>query len=157
VKIRVLWFGRSAASPYEAEVETYRRRVHQRWPAQDLTLKPARGGRSDDPSKALAREAAAVRKHLQDGCQLVALDETGRSMDSVGFARTVESFESSGSAGLVFVVGSDLGLDTTLRREAKMVLSLGPLTLPHLLARLVLWEQLFRATHILTGGAYHRR
>ncbi len=54
------------------------------------------------------------------------------------------------------MVGSDLGLDPELVRTADRVVSLGSLTLPHRIARLVLWEQLFRATHILSGGRYHR-
>jgi 23S rRNA (pseudouridine1915-N3)-methyltransferase len=57
---------------------------------------------------------------------------------------------------VAFVVGSDLGLDPGLARTADRVVSLGPLTLPHRIARLVLWEQIFRATSILAGGRYHR-
>jgi 23S rRNA (pseudouridine1915-N3)-methyltransferase len=57
---------------------------------------------------------------------------------------------------LFFVVGSDLGLHPDLLDRADEKISLSPMTLPHLLARLLLWEQLFRATHILGGGAYHR-
>jgi 23S rRNA (pseudouridine1915-N3)-methyltransferase len=58
--------------------------------------------------------------------------------------------------GVLFAVGSDLGLDRGFVDQAGEQLSLSDLTLPHLLARLVLWEQLFRATQILGGGSYHR-
>jgi 23S rRNA (pseudouridine1915-N3)-methyltransferase len=157
VRVRVLWFGKSTASPYEGEVETYRRRVSRRWPAEDVALKPARGGRQHDPRRACAEEAARARAHLAAGWQMIALDEGGRRMDSVGFARLIEEIEKTAAPGLGFVVGSDLGLDPELRRESRLSLSLSPLTLPHLLARLLLWEQLFRATHILGGGGYHRQ
>jgi 23S rRNA (pseudouridine1915-N3)-methyltransferase len=86
----------------------------------------------------------------------VALDEAGRRVDSERFARVLGDAEQTGIPGVAFVVGSDLGLAAELRRQADLELSLGPMTLPHLLARLVLWEQLFRATHILGGGGYHR-
>ena len=153
----MLWFGRPKASPYEGEVETYRRRVFRRWPAEDVPLRPVSGGRDNDPRRALAREADAVRRHLVDGWATIALDENGRRVDSGGFAHKMQELEHSGVAGVVFVIGSDLGLDAALRDEARITLSLSPMTLPHLIARLVLWEQLFRATHILGGGGYHRQ
>ena len=57
---------------------------------------------------------------------------------------------------MVFAIGSDLGLDRALVEGADEQLSLSAMTLPHLLARLLVWEQLFRSTQILGGGAYHR-
>jgi 23S rRNA (pseudouridine1915-N3)-methyltransferase len=157
VRIRVLWFGRPKASPYEAEVDTYRRRVFRRWPAEDQAMRPVAEGRERDPRRAMAKEAETVRKQLPEGWAVVALDERGKRLDSVGFAEQMEQMEESGLPGVVFVVGSDLGLDHQLTSEARLRLALSPMTLPHLLARLVLWEQLFRATHILGGGSYHRK
>jgi 23S rRNA (pseudouridine1915-N3)-methyltransferase len=58
--------------------------------------------------------------------------------------------------GVVFVIGSDLGMDAALLERAHERISLSPMTLPHMLTRVLLWEQLFRATSILGGGAYHR-
>jgi len=157
LKLQVLWFGRPAASPYEDQVEGYRGKVNRRWPAADLPLRPVTAGRDGDPTKALRTEAAAVQRRLPDRWRVVALDERGNAMDSVRFAGMLGDLEDAGVPGLAFVVGSDLGLDPELRRSAHIRLSLGPMTLPHLLARLVLWEQLFRATRILDGGGYHRQ
>jgi 23S rRNA (pseudouridine1915-N3)-methyltransferase len=86
----------------------------------------------------------------------VVLDEGGKRCTSTGFARRLADHEERSTPGLDFVVGSDLGLDRELVGRATWVLSLSRMTLPHPLARLVLWEQLFRATHILGGGGYHR-
>jgi len=157
MRIRVLWFGRPAASPYEKQVEVYRRRVEHRWPAEDLPMRSASGGRDSDPRKALRAEATVVRRNVPNGWRLATLDERGRNLSSEGFAGLLEATEASGAPGLVLVVGSDLGLDRQLREEASLSVSLSPMTLPHLLARLVLWEQLFRACQILGGGGYHRR
>jgi len=156
VKLRVMWFGRPAQSPYEGEVASYRRRVARRWPAEDVALKPTRGGRDSDAARARAHEAELLRRQLPDGWRLVALDEGGRAVDSVGFARLLDGLERQGTQGVAFAVGSDLGLDPELVAAADDRVSLSPMTLAHLLARLLLWEQLFRATHILGGGAYHR-
>jgi len=157
LRIKVLWFGRPTASPYEAEVETYRRRVTRRWPAEDLPLKPVSAGRQGDPLRAVAAEAALVRRHLPERWPIVSLDEHGRSLTSVAFARQLDQWQSAGVEGVAFIVGSDLGLHESLKSEADVRLALGVMTLPHLLARVVLWEQLFRATHILGGGGYHRQ
>ncbi len=157
MKLRVIWFGRPAASPYEAEVAIYRQRANRRWPAEDLSLKPVRSGRDADPRRAVAAEALAARRVVPSGWRVVALDETGRQLDSQAFAAWLGGAEAAGSEGLAMVVGSDLGLDPDLAASADLRLSLSAMTLPHLLARLLLWEQLYRASDILAGGAYHRR
>jgi 23S rRNA (pseudouridine1915-N3)-methyltransferase len=156
VKVRVAWLGRPAASPYEREVETYRKRVHRRWPAEDRSLRAAAGGRDKDPERVLRLEADSLVRHLEPGWRLVALDEHGRTQTSDAFAKWIQKRADDGVEGVLFAIGSDLGLDKDLVARADEKLSLGPMTLPHLLARLLLWEQLFRAANMLGGGAYHR-
>ncbi len=135
---------------------TYRSRVSRRWPAEDLAVRPAPGGRKADPQRALAAEAEKVRGQWPEGWRMVTLDEGGTTMTSVEFARWLADQQDAGVEGLLFVVGSDLGLDKGLQQDAARVISVGRMTLPHRIARLVLWEQLFRATAILGGGGYHR-
>lgn len=156
MKVRVVWLGRPTASPFEEEVEAYRRRVERRWPAEDRPLRPVSGGRGRDPARVLGLEAEALERHREPGWAMVALDERGRNLDSVGFASWLDGLADRGAGGVVFAVGSDLGLDADFVCRADERLSLSAFTLPHLLARLVLWEQLYRATQILSGGAYHR-
>ena len=134
---------------------TYARRVDQRWRISDHAMRPV-VGRDGDPRRALAVEARAVRKRVPQGWRMVVLDEQGEAHDSASFARLLEDAEQTGVPGLAFVVGSDIGLDGALKSEAWRRLSLSPMTLPHQLARLLLWEQLYRATDILAGGRYHR-
>jgi 23S rRNA (pseudouridine1915-N3)-methyltransferase len=154
--VRVAWLGRPAASPFEAEVESYRRQVDRRWPAEDRPLRPASGGRDRDPVRALRLEAEALERLLEPGWTTIALERRGRSVDSPAFARRLATLADTGVPGVVFAIGSDLGLDPSFAGRADQSLSLSALTLPHLLARLLLWEQLFRATQILGGGSYHR-
>jgi 23S rRNA (pseudouridine1915-N3)-methyltransferase len=140
----------------DRQVETYRRRVDRRWPAEDRALRPVPGGRGGDPSRVLREEARLVVRRMASDRRLVTLDEAGRQLTSEQLAEWLADNEARSVAGLDFVIGSDLGLDPSLRARADLVLSLSAMTLPHQLARLVLWEQLFRATHILGGGGYHR-
>ncbi len=156
MKIRVLWLGRTSAGPYEQQVETYRARVHRRWPCSDLRLRPAGGGRGADPRRALRREAETILDRCERGWPLVVLDERGRGHRSSQFAGWLERLDDRGTPGLDFIIGSDLGLDRDLVEGADHRLALSAMTLPHELARLLLWEQLYRAASILAGGAYHR-
>lgn len=156
MKVRVAWLGRPTASPYEREVETYRKRVHRRWSAEDRPLRPFAGGRDRNPERALQREAESLMGLLEPGWRLVALDERGSTQTSQIFAKRLQHHADQGVEGVLFAIGSDLGLDRNFVARADERLSLGPMTLPHLLARLLLWEQLFRAANILGGGAYHR-
>jgi len=156
VKVRVVSFGRPASGRYEQQVARYVARVGHRWPAEDLPLRPASGGREQDPARALAAEARAAERRLPERWPLVVLDERGRALTSRLFAELLGDHEARGVGGVTFLVGSDLGVAPSLRGKADLLLSLGPMTLPHQLARLVLWEQLFRAADILGSGGYHR-
>ncbi len=156
MRLRIIWFGRTSASPYEEQIEAYHQRVNRRWPAEDCPLRPVSGGRDKDPRRVLRLEADAVARHCDAAWRMVALDERGRGRNSEDFARWLAGLEDAGVIGIDFVIGSDLGLDGSLLERAHERISLSPLTLPHQLARALLWEQLFRATSILGGGAYHR-
>lgn len=156
MKIRVIWFGRRGAAAFDEQVETYRKRVAQRWPAEDRVVKPIAGGRGEDPRRVLREEARTLVKIIDPEWTTVALDEGGRRCSSEEFAHRLADLEDRSTPGLDFVIGSDLGLDRSVVADAAWTLSLSAMTLPHPLARLVLWEQLFRATHILGGGGYHR-
>ena len=156
MRVSVFWFGKPARSPYETQVEDFRRRVSRRWPAEDVALKPASGIREADPVAALAREADTLLARVPSRWRLVVLDAQGRSRTSANFAHLLQSIERQAPPGVAFVLGSDLGIASSLRDQADEVLSLSPMTFPHLLARLLVWEQLYRATDILGPGNYHR-
>lgn len=156
MKVQVAWLGRPSASPFEGQVERYRKHVCRRWQAEDRPIKPASGGRERDPARALGLEARALERIREPGWRIVALDERGEVRTSEAFAGWMKALEERATPGVAFAVGSDLGLARDFVARTDETLSLSALTLPHLLARLLLWEQLYRATQILGGGAYHR-
>ena len=86
---------------------------------------------------------------------VVALDQAGQAPDSLAFARLLERWLGSGRS-VCFVIGGADGLDGATLQRADAVLSLGPLTWPHLLARVMLAEQIYRARMIAAGHPYHR-
>ena len=97
------------------------------------------------------REDEQVERRIPERSYVVLLDDRGRSFDSVAFSRWLEE-RRHGGRDLCFVVGGAFGLDL---ERADLRLSLGPMTLPHQLARVVLLEQLYRAHKILANEPYH--
>jgi 23S rRNA (pseudouridine1915-N3)-methyltransferase len=108
-----------------------------------------------DVEKTRRTEAESLLKGIPNQAFVVAVDETGRTFSSNTFAEQIHAW-SEGGRTLVFLIGGSWGLDTTVRDRADTVLSLGSMTLPHLLARIVLLEQLYRAETILAGKTYHK-
>lgn len=155
MKVAVYWFGRRGGDPFRRQVDIYVERVARRWPAEDIVLKPRAGGRDADPTGAVQREWRTARRRIPDGWQVVALDESGRQVSTAAFSDLLARSEQT-ERGLAFIIGSDLGLAGACLSDADHVLGLSRMTLPHRLARLLLWEQLFRGVSVLEGTAYHR-
>jgi 23S rRNA (pseudouridine1915-N3)-methyltransferase len=109
--------------------------------------------------------AAAQRQHeeavllsgaIAGGTHLIVLDERGISMTSAALTDWIRDWRDAGTSGLWFAIGGPDGLDASIRKRADLVLGFSPLTWPHQLARIMLAEQLYRVTTILTGHPYHR-
>ena len=103
-----------------------------------------------------SREAQLLLDKLPAGARLVALDERGKALDSLALAKQLTSWRDQGVAEVAFVIGGADGLDAAVPDRADLVLALGPMTWPHMLVRIMLAEQLFRAESIATGHPYHR-
>ena len=101
-------------------------------------------------------EAEALLAKVPAAHALVCLDPGGKMLSSEELAGALADFRDGGTAGLAFLIGGADGLGQAARERADLVLSLGPMTLPHGLARIVLAEQLYRAMTILAGHPYHR-
>jgi len=108
-------------------------------------------GRSE--AEVLRDEGRRLLAQMPDAGRTVALDGTGRTLDSPGFAGELRRRLEEGP--VTFVIGGSLGLDEAVRTAADELLSLSALTLPHQLARVVLAEQLFRGLKIARGETYH--
>ena len=101
-------------------------------------------------------EAKALLAKLPASHKLIGLDRGGDQLGSEEFAQLLAKFRDGGAQGLAFLIGGAEGLGLTALFKAERVISLGPMTLPHGLARVVLAEQLYRAGTLLTGHPYHR-
>jgi 23S rRNA (pseudouridine1915-N3)-methyltransferase len=108
-----------------------------------------------DRAHAIEQQTQRVLDRIEPDDYVVVLDERGTQLSSDEFARLVERVLEERHRRIVFVVGGAYGIGERLRRRADTVLSLGRMTLPHELARVVLCEQLYRALTILRGEPYH--
>ena len=130
--------GKIGRSPEAELVERYLKR--SAWPTK-VTELPDSGGLLP------AAPSASVT---------ILLDERGPLLSSLDFARKLEGWRDGGKREARFLIGAADGHDEALRGSADLILSFGPATWPHLLARAMLAEQLFRATSILANHPYHR-
>lgn len=152
-ELAVLWVGRHRRDAWEDLAARYRKRIARVLPVRDLPLRSRFKG---EDAQRLEKEAEAILDALPDPSRLIALDRRGRTLTSEAFAARLSGWREEWPHPLVFVVGSDLGLGRKVLDRASWVWSLGPMTLGHELARLVLYEQLYRAASIESGTGYHR-
>ena len=101
-------------------------------------------------------EARLMIERIPPAALVIALDETGLAMTSRQLSSQMEKWRNQGRSSLCFLIGGADGLGESARERADHFLSLGPLTLPHQLARLILIEQLYRAQSISNNHPYHR-
>ncbi|TCD06717.1 23S rRNA (pseudouridine(1915)-N(3))-methyltransferase RlmH [Erythrobacteraceae bacterium CFH 75059] len=137
--LHVVARGKIGQSPEGELVARYARRIA--WPLQ-LTELPDAGGR--------------VPPFAATPARLVLLDERGTALASTQLAGHLDRWRSDGVREARFVIGAADGHTRTEREQADLLLAFGPATWPHLLARAMLLEQLYRATAILAGHPYHR-
>jgi len=138
VLLHIVARGKIGRSPEADLVERYLKRIA--WPTK-VTELPDRGGKVPDaPANSVT----------------IVLDEHGLPLSSVELAKRMEAWRDGGKREARFLIGAADGHDDEQRRSADLLLSFGPATWPHLLARAMLAEQLFRATSILANHPYHR-
>lgn len=156
MKLHVLAVGKLRAAYARVGCDEYAGRLEHHFPIEVIEVRDADRRRGGRPADWRAKEADALLRAAPAGAALVALDEQGAQLDSRGLAKWLGDQRDAGTRALAFVIGGPDGLDARVREAAPTVWSLGRLTLPHELARLVLLEQLYRAATLLAGQPYHR-
>ena len=109
-----------------------------------------------DEVRALAEEGADILRAIPEGAHVIALEIGGQQRSSEAFAARLEELALDGRSSVAFVIGGSVGLSQTVLARADERLSLGPMTLPHNLARVVLLEQVYRSFRINRGEPYHK-
>lgn len=133
----------------------YRKRLSRELPLELVEIRPGHRGKGADEMRAVHAEGSAMLAAVTRDTHVVVLDGRGQAWSSEQLARELKGWRMA-RRDLAFLVGGPSGHAPEVLERADQSWSLGPLTLPHMLVRLVLVEQLYRAATILAGHPYHR-
>jgi 23S rRNA (pseudouridine1915-N3)-methyltransferase len=148
MKIRIIAVGKLRNSPLLELCGEYVKRMG--WKVSVKEIDAGKGSTS-------AQEAPLILKELKLNDFLVALDERGETLSSPEFAKKIEKWGQQAPGNEVtFLIGGADGLTDEIRKRAKFLLSFGKQTWPHMLVRVMLLEQVYRAQQIIAGHPYHR-
>jgi len=147
--------GRLRAGPERDLIADYVQRFDRT--GRPLGLGPFSEHEVEDKKNAgMGAEAELLARAVPAGAVLVTLDERGKLISSPEFAAQLARWRDAGRQDVAFVIGGADGIDPALRAKADFSISFGAMVWPHMLVRVMLAEQLYRAANILSGGPYHR-
>ncbi len=155
MRVHIVAVGRLRAGPERDLIDDYLTRFDRTGRA--LALGPANVIEVEDKKNAgMGAEAVLLEKAIPNGALVCIMDERGKVMTSPSFADQLGGWRDQGRQDVAFVIGGADGLDPTFRAKADAALSFGKMVWPHMLVRVMLSEQLYRAASILSGSPYHR-
>ena len=155
MKLRVVAVGVRMPRWVNEAFDEYAKRMPRDLRMELVEIRPEPRSQGKPSAKLLEAEAARLLRALPRECARVALDERGRALSSAGLARLLAAQRRDGGDAAFLIGGAD-GLAPSAKSGAQLVLSLSAMTLPHGLARVLLAEQLYRASSILHNHPYHR-
>ena len=161
MKVTLLVFGKLKAPGLRDATDYYLRNLRPWTETQEIELKPTPVPDKSEATRARiqAEETERVLEVLAKRCspraRLYLLDERGKSLSTAAWADAARSWENDSIPEVVLAIGSSLGFSSEIKKKAQGLFSLGPQTLSHEIARLVLSEQLYRAWSVLRGHPYH--
>lgn len=155
MRVHVCAVGRLRTGPERALSDDYYERFDRT--GRPLGLGPATEHEVEDKKGGgMAAEGLLLSRAIPDGAALCVLDERGKTLSSPEFAQALAGWRDAGRQDAAFVIGGADGVDPALRAKADLSISFGRMVWPHMLVRVMLAEQLYRAATILAGSPYHR-
>ena len=155
MKIKLLLTGKTADPGIRALCADYAGRINRYAPFEIETVSLPKKLKTADAGRQMAEEGRLLLSKIDKKDFVILLDEKGKEMTSVEFARFLGDLQNRSTQRLVFITGGAYGAAPEVKKRADITLSLSPMTFPHQLVRLVFVEQLYRAFTILRGEGYH--
>ncbi|MDY0028434.1 MAG: 23S rRNA (pseudouridine(1915)-N(3))-methyltransferase RlmH [Pseudobdellovibrionaceae bacterium] len=149
-KIDLLVVGKVKKGPWKDLIEDYVQRL--KWPVTITEIE----SKYSDPKTQQEHEQRLILSKLDESSFVVVLDERGDGLRSLDFSQTIEKLRDTGIDKISFLIGGAEGFTDEVRSKANMLLSFGQQTWPHVMARVMLLEQIYRAQQISSGHPYHR-
>ena len=159
MRIVVAAVGRLKQGPDAELAERYRKGAAQtgrNLGLREIEIVEIRESRAQETAKRVIEESIALANIIPEDAVTIALDARGENIDSAIFAACIQKWRADGRTAAIFLIGGADGLAENLLAKADLRLSFGAATWPHQLARIMLLEQLYRATTLLAGHPYHR-
>jgi 23S rRNA (pseudouridine1915-N3)-methyltransferase len=159
MRLVVAAVGRLKSGPDRELAERYRDRAMKAGRALGLRgpdIIEVKESRAREAERRMTEETIAIAGTIPHGAVKVVLDGRGQNASSDGLAQRIRGWRDAGSEAVGFIIGGADGLAADLRKDAEMILAFGSATWPHQLVRIMLMEQLYRTTTILSGHPYHR-
>jgi len=159
MKMAILAIGRMKAGPEKDLCEDYLTRARVMGKAcgiSELNVRDFPESGLDDANRRSEAEAKTLAAALGPRSFQIVLDETGRALGSADFASLLRREMEGGAGEIAFLIGGPDGHAPSIRKSANLTLSLGPMTWPHRLVRVMLAEQIYRAVTIMVNHPYHR-
>ena len=154
----VLCVGKMKEKPYREMADEYLKRLSRFGKFEEIEIPdlPENSGSAAMEEQIRTKEGEALLSRIRPGDRMIAMTIPGKMTDSPGLARHLQEMRVSGIPRIVFVIGGSLGLGNNVLARADEEMSMGPMTFPHQLARVMLLEQLYRAEKIAAGERYHK-
>lgn len=159
LKLTIIAMGRLTVGYFREACEDYLRRMSRTYSVTVVEPKPEplpKEPTEGDIARALEREAIRIREAIPPRAVVIAMCVEGRELSSEELAARLDCYASSGVSEVCFIIGSSHGLDAALKTSAALRLSVSRMTFPHELFRVMLFEQLYRASEINSGTRYHK-
>jgi 23S rRNA (pseudouridine1915-N3)-methyltransferase len=149
-RIEILAVGKLKKGPFHELQQDYAGRLN--WPVTIHEIE----SRVTDPRRQQDEENQAILDRLDNRSFVIALDERGDGLRSLDFSQTLQKLRDNGEDRLSFLIGGAGGFTDAVRNRANILLSFGQQTWPHMMVRVMLLEQVYRAQQIMSGHPYHR-
>lgn len=154
MKTILLMVGKTDNAHFIASIDDYAARLSHYMPFERVVIPDLKNTKNLSEEQQKQQEGQLILRALQAGDTLVLLDERGKMMRSVDFARQLERWAQA-SRRLVFAIGGPYGFSPEVYARANALLGLSPMTFSHQMVRLIFVEQLYRACTIIKGEPYH--
>ncbi len=156
MRIKFLWVGKTKNASVQSLISDYLERVRHFVPCEVIETRDLSKRRSVPSAELIEGEGKDLARHVPESGKLVALDEKGIQFSSQAFADWLASEQNKGIRIITFVIGGPEGLSDMISRQAHLILSMGKMTWPHEMCRVLLLEQVYRALCILRNIPYHK-
>ncbi len=153
IKFQINAIGKLKKSPILDLIEDYKNRIRDQVKINELEFKKSKNMSEDSVKQS---EAELLLSDIPRSSCLISMDETGDLLTSHEFAKFIEQKTNEGYPSFVFFIGGADGLHSSVKKQSDRVISLGRITLPHMLARLILIEQIYRIEKIMANHPYDK-